>query len=171
QRLATQVLAWGDELKRLRALHADREARYPAVVADGRAQLDFLLRPHFLRDTGAQWLEQYPRYLKAACARFERLPGQVERDAAATRTIAGLVAWWQVRMAGWREGRLFDRGHGADGSGEAEEALERFRFLLEEYRISLYAQQLKTLAPVSEKRLTALCEEFDRQFAISPRRQ
>ena len=171
QRLAAQVLAWGDELKRLRALHADRGARYPAAVADGRAQLDFLLRPHFLRDTGAQWLEQYPRYLKAACARFERLPGQVERDAAATRTIAGLVAWWQERMTGWREGRLFDRGHGADGSGEAEKALERFRFLLEEYRISLYAQHLKTLVPVSEKRLAALCEDFDRQFAISPRRQ
>jgi ATP-dependent helicase HrpA len=171
QRLEAQVLAWGDDLKRLRAWHTDRQARYPAVVADGRAQLDFLLRPHFLRDTGAQWLDQYPRYFKAACARFERLPGQVERDAAATRTIAGLIAWWRERVTGWREGRLSDRGHGTDGSGAAEEALERFRFLLEEYRISLYAQQLKTLAPVSEKRLTALCEEFDRQFAISPRRQ
>lgn len=171
QRLATQVLAWGDELKRLRALHTDHAARYPAAVADGRAQLDFLLRPHFLRDTGAQWLDQYPRYLKAACARFERLPGQVERDAAATRVIAGLIAWWRERMTGWREGRLFDRNHGADGSSAAEEALERFRFLLEEYRISLYAQQLRTLAPVSEKRLHALCEDFDRQFAISRRGQ
>ena len=171
QRLAAQVLAWGDVLKRLRALHREREARYPAVVADGRAQLDFLLRPHFLRDTGAQWLDQYPRYFQAACARFERLPGQVERDAAATRVIEGFVAWWQARLAGWRDGRLFDRGHGADGPDAAEAALERFRFLLEEYRISLHAQQLKTLAPVSEKRLTALCEAFDRQFAISPRGQ
>jgi hypothetical protein len=74
-------------------------------------------------------------------------------------------------MTGWREGRLSDRGHGADGSGAAEETLERFRFLLEEYRISLYAQHLKTLAPVSEKRLHALSEDFDRQFAISRRGQ
>ena len=169
QRLAAQVLAWGEVLRRLGVLLAEREARYPAAVADGRAQLDFLLRPHFLRDTGARWLDQYPRYFQAACARFERLPAQSERDAADTRTIAGFIAWWQARRAAWSEGRLADRGHDAGGTSAAGDELERFRFLLEEYRVSLYAQQLRTLVPVSEKRLIAQCETFDRQFAISPR--
>lgn len=168
QLLAAQVLAWGEVLKRLGVWLAEREARYPAAVADGRAQLDFLLRPHFLRDTAARWLDQYPRYFQAACARFERLPAQSERDAADSRTIAGFIAWWQTRRAAWSDGRLADRGHIAGGGSAAGEALEQFRFLVEEYRVSLYAQQLRTLVPVSEKRLIAQCATFDRQFAISP---
>src|SRR5690606_31463267 len=66
QRLAAQVLDWSDSLRALRLLLGERAARFPEAVAEGRAQLEFLLRPGFLRDTEPHWREQYPRYLQAA---------------------------------------------------------------------------------------------------------
>ena len=155
QELAARVLAWCDDLQALRRLFAARAERFPEAVAEGRAQLEFLLRPWFLRDTEARWLEQYPRYVKAALARFERLPGQVERDRDNARVIDEFLSWWRAASA----------RAGEDGAAAA--ALAEFRYRIEEYRISLYAQQLRTLGPVSAQRLAAQREEICRRFAIS----
>jgi ATP-dependent helicase HrpA len=156
QHLAAQVLSWAEELRALRGMLAAREARFPEAVAEGRAQLEFLLRPGFLRDTEPRWLDQYSRYCKAALARFERLPGQPERDRANAAEIAALLDWWAARSA----------EDGAQGP-RARAALADFRYRIEELRVSLCAQQLKTLVPVSPKRLAALRAELEREFAIS----
>ena len=156
QRLAAQVLAWGEDLLTLRLALTEREARFPEAAAEGRAQLEFLLRPGFLRDTDPRWLDQYSRYFKAAIARFERLPGQLARDRANAREIAALLHWWVAASV-----------EAAAQDPRAHAALADFRYRVEELRVSLYAQQLRTLVPVSPPRLVALRAALEREFAIS----
>jgi ATP-dependent helicase HrpA len=153
QRLAAQVLGWSAGLRELRLLLGERAAHFPEAAAEGRAQLDFLLRPGFLRDTEPHWLEQYSRYFQAAIARFERLPGQLARDRANADVIAGLLAWWTARESA-----------AAQRDPQAAVALQDFRYRVEEFLVSLYAQQLRTRVPVSAKRLSALRAELEERW-------
>ncbi len=132
-------------LKTIRALQAKYSPTYSLSVADSSGQLAFLLRPDFLFATSPYWLQQYPRYLKALELRLERLPAQREKDEGLCREVADLLDKWQ---------RL-GRQPGGFPARHAEE-LETFRFLLEEYRVSVFAQVLKTVQPVSAKRLAKL---------------
>ena len=152
QRLAAQVLDWSAGLRELRLLLGERAAPFPEAVAEGRAQLDFLLRPGFLRDTESHWLEQYSRYFQAATARFERLPGQLARDRANADVIAGLLAWWSAHEPA------------AERDPQAAVALQDFRYRIEELLVSLYAQQLRTRVPVSAKRLNVLRAELEERW-------
>lgn len=148
QQLEAVILSCCDDLKALRTLLLKRAKTHSQAVDDVSQQLDYLFRPHFLRDTGnregsADWLRQYPRYIKAALARFEKLPAIERKDRDTSEVIAEFLEWWQQRV------NCF--GERDDLTGE----LEDFRFMLEEYRVSVYAQQLKTLKPISTKRLKA----------------
>ncbi|MEL7448225.1 MAG: ATP-dependent RNA helicase HrpA [Pseudomonadota bacterium] len=121
--------------------HPVPEPQAPGI-ADIERQLDDLLAPGFLRRTPVEWLECYPRYLKAAAARVKRLPDRVQQDAAAAATIRGWLARWQSLSA--------------SAKGEGVAACEELRWMIEEYRVSLFAQGLGTRYPVSEKRLERL---------------
>ena len=153
QRLAAQVLDWSTGLRKLRLLLGERAARFPAPASEGRAQLDFLLRPGFLRDTEPCWLEQYSRYFQAATTRFERLPGQCARDRANAEVMADLLAWWAARVP-----------TAAERDPQAAAALQDFRYRVEELLVSWYAQQLRTRVPVSAKRLNALRAELEERW-------
>jgi ATP-dependent helicase HrpA len=109
---------------------------------DMRAQLDALLAPGFLRDTPAERLAHYPRYLQALRLRGERLRVDPVRDQARMLT----VQQYERALAGLRR----------DGRGGA--ALEELRWLIEELRVSLFAQELGTAVPVSPKRLARMIE-------------
>lgn len=88
----------------------------------------------------ADWLAEYPRYLNAIAQRIDKLGGQISRDRAQTLELAPLTEQWQRRAQGkplW----------------QWPAALLEYRYLLEEYRVSLFAQQLGTRQPVSAKRL------------------
>ena len=113
------------------------EARPPAH-ADMVSQLHDLLYEGFLLDLEPGRLFHYPRYLEAMRHRLERLEHNPARDA---NLLAQLAPWWQ---------RYLDR---LAGGASYDEALDRYRWLLEEYRVSLFAQHLGTAEKVSPQRL------------------
>jgi ATP-dependent helicase HrpA len=111
------------------------------LAAEAKAQRDALVRPGFIADTPWPQLAHVPRFLKALARRLERYVQNPERDA---RHAAQVFAWW----ARWRERAERERGDGA-----RSQALQDFRWLLEELRVSLFAQELRTSVPVSFKRV------------------
>jgi ATP-dependent helicase HrpA len=82
-----------------------------------------------------------PRYLTALDRRLVKWPADPARDA---RHSAMIEKWWE---------RYLERRGAKLPTAEAEAALEKFRWSLEELSVSLFAQELKTPFPVSWKRL------------------
>ncbi|MDP2786830.1 MAG: ATP-dependent RNA helicase HrpA [Pseudomonadota bacterium] len=128
---------------------------WKAAVLDLRGQLDELVFPGFMAHHPSSRLAHLPRYLKAMELRISKLANQAARDLAAMNEMAKLLAAWRQR----RE-RLAAQGHiggniggGNIGGGNIEPEMEDFRWRLEELRVSLFAQELKTPEPVSVKRL------------------
>ena len=117
----------------------------PNKFADTRAditqQLDGLFAGGFLRDSPYEWLRQYPRYIKALALRLERLRGQYPKDQQYTAMLAELSGPIEKVLAE-RPGALLD-----------SDAVRQYRWMLEEFRVSLFAQNLGTRHPVSRKRL------------------
>ncbi len=111
------------------------------AAADMRQQLDNLVFPGFVAQLEATRLTHLPRYLKAMERRLEKLTSRPDRDAQSMRSMAPLLSQWQARCK--RE---------AQASGVSP-AMDDFRWRLEELRVSLFAQELKTPEPVSIKRL------------------
>ncbi|MBI6704598.1 ATP-dependent RNA helicase HrpA [Pseudomonas viridiflava] len=112
------------------------------ALNDIKAQLGKLVYPGFVRETPAQWLKEMPRYLKAIEMRLEKLPGQVQKDRVWSIELAGLWAHYQARADKHRQ------------EGKRDPELAVYRWWMEEYRVSLFAQQLGTKMPVSDKRLS-----------------
>jgi ATP-dependent helicase HrpA len=119
-----------------------------ATFADIKQQLECLIFKGFMSDVPWDWLEQYPRYLKAIMVRLEKAPMDIQKDKSATRQ---LHLYWEKHSA-----RLHKDGEAAY---RQHAAWRHFRWMLEEFRVSLFAQTLKTRAPVSEKRLDKLWED------------
>ncbi len=120
--------------------------RIERVKLELKEQLDHLLYPGFL--TRSEWkrLQHVPRYLKGMTLRLEKLAANPERD---QRTSAEVTPFWQQylqRLEKHRKAGLHDGN------------LEEFRWQIEELRVSLFAQELKTPFPVSPKRLQKLWE-------------
>ncbi|MGV0033455.1 MAG: ATP-dependent RNA helicase HrpA [Candidatus Azotimanducaceae bacterium WSBS_2022_MAG_OTU7] len=107
-----------------------------ATAVDVRRQLDSLISSGFPFGIPFEWLRQYPRYFRGIALRLEKQSGNTEKDSAG---IEALGQWWS-------------RFEQADDA--SREKLNKFRWMLEEYRISLFAQSIGTIIPVSEKRLT-----------------
>ena len=116
-------------------------ADWAPALQDIDTQLNRLWQPGFQRDTPADWLAQYPRYMKALKQRVEQLKGQLARDDSQRERLAVLGEPLQAALA--RYPRLL----------ALCPAAATYRWMLEEFRVSLYAQQLGTRTPVSEKRL------------------
>ena len=111
---------------------------------DLREQLDALVFPGFVSKVDKSHLAHYPRYLRAMRLRAERLRQDATRDQARMLTV----------RAYWREYLKLRAGNGEAGA----EALDELRWMIEELRVSLFAQELKTAEPVSPKRLGKLIE-------------
>ena len=147
QRLAAALLAENGQLqKRL----ASAEKAWPAAAADIGQQVGRLLAPGFLARTPWERLQHLPRYLKATSLRLEKLRADPRRDAERAAQIAPLEQAWRREVTA--RARL---------GGESAE-LEQFGWLLEELRVSLFAQELKTPVPVSPKRLSKLWQSMRR---------
>jgi ATP-dependent helicase HrpA len=115
-------------------------ARY--AVEDIRGQFEHLLGPKFMTAAAWQWVNQYPRYFRAASMRLEALTGgSLARD---QKNFAEFTPYWDAYLKRKEE-------HLSLGLFDTE--LEHFRWMLEEFRVSLYAQKLGTAVPVSAKRL------------------
>ncbi len=118
-------------------------------LKDIRRQLERLTPKGFLLDTPREWLPQYPRYLRAVQARLRKLSrGGVARDRERLEQLAPL----------WRE--CMERLDRLESGETPPRALVQLRWMLEEMRVSLFAQELGTVAPVSFKRLRGLVESL-----------
>ena len=106
---------------------------------DVRAQLEWLLHKRFVADTPYERLQHLPRYLKAVNLRIEKLRSNPARD-------AQCMAQMQPLLQAWQRLRQAQHGNGDTRVGE-------FAWLLQELRVSLFAQELKTPVIVSVKRL------------------
>ncbi|MFJ4346702.1 ATP-dependent RNA helicase HrpA [Pseudomonas sp. NPDC089401] len=112
------------------------------ALNDIKQQLANLVYPGFVRETPAVWFKELPRYLKAVELRLEKLGSQVQKDRVWSGELSNLWAQYKARA---------DK-HAQEG--KRDEQLTLYRWLLEEYRVSLFAQQLGTKVPISDKRLS-----------------
>jgi ATP-dependent RNA helicase HrpA len=110
-------------------------------------QLRQLLFPGFLSATPWERLQHYPRYLKGMHMRLEKFSSNPQRDGQHSANIVSLWNQYVQRM---------EKHH---QMGKYDPNLIEFRWQIEELRISLFAQELKTPAPVSVKRLQKLWEK------------
>ena len=138
QDVFTVLAAWRHTDK---ALSGRAEMATLPALADMKAQLSRLVGRGFVADAGAGQLRQLPRYLAAIDHRRSRLDGDVARDRQLMDQISELQAAWEHRMAALPDGR-------PPGA-----ALRAVRWMLEEYRVSLWAQHLGTAHPISDARI------------------
>ena len=117
-----------------------KDSRPPKEVADDiAAQLQRLVGKRFVLDTPYAQLQQLPRYLKAVVMRLDKLKADPGRDAARMAETRIAETRWLKRVA--------------ELKGRRDARLDDYRWLLEELRVSLFAQELRTPQPVSSKRL------------------
>ncbi|MCW9013483.1 MAG: ATP-dependent RNA helicase HrpA [Gammaproteobacteria bacterium] len=144
-KLLTTIL---DEYQSLKKQLKNPPLTWLDAMSDIQSQLNHLLSPHFLLLTEKQWLEQYPRYLKGIHKRLDKLQDSPDRDRKCRLEIARLWQDYQKRMDSLQQRQAT--------SGQ----LEHYRWMLEEYRVSLFAQELKTRFPISAKRLQSYWNEI-----------
>lgn len=129
------------------------EKKHPPALApligDLKRQYEELTFPGFLAEIPLTWLQHYPRYLQAMIHRFEKATaGGFQKDRKAQEQV----------NPHWRRAL-----HAREQLGDnwlTHPQLVTYRFLIEEFRVSLFAQQLRTAVSVSEKRLNELWKEL-----------
>jgi ATP-dependent helicase HrpA len=129
-------------LQIMRALEALSPALNANLVADLRRSRARLVHPGFVSTTPDPWLDSLPRYLQALERRIAKLPGAHG---------AGARAQEEIRQRWERYEALSALADSLDTQRPA--ALVELRWLIEEYGVSLFAQELKTLVTVSSKRV------------------
>ncbi|MCK6424772.1 MAG: ATP-dependent RNA helicase HrpA [Burkholderiaceae bacterium] len=126
-----------------------KDSRAPKDVADDvAAQLQRLMPRRFVATTAWAQLAHLPRYLKAIVLRLDKLRADPARDAQRLAELRPLEQRYLRRLAELK------------GTGDAR--LAEYRWLLEELRVSLFAQELRTPQPVSVKRLDKVWEQLSR---------
>ncbi|MFW6033038.1 MAG: ATP-dependent RNA helicase HrpA, partial [Phycisphaeraceae bacterium] len=124
------------------ALSEANAPQWQTALQDMRGQLECLVARGFLTQTPYPWLMQYPRYLSGICKRIEKLQtGRLDRD---RESYQQLLPHWQ---------RYIQRAQTHAQRGILDIQLVGYRWMIEEYRISLFAQELGTALPVSPRRL------------------
>jgi ATP-dependent helicase HrpA len=111
----------------------------PDSVADAAQQLQRLVGKRFITDTPFAQLQHFARYLKAVVLRLDKLRADPARDAAKLA---------ELKLLDQKYWRLV-----AERKGVTDARMQEFRWLLEELRVSFFAQELRTPQPVSVKRL------------------
>ncbi|NLY64681.1 MAG: ATP-dependent RNA helicase HrpA, partial [Alcaligenaceae bacterium] len=143
-RLAGTILAeWAAVQKKLPSIKANKAA-YDDMVAN----LNVLLNKNFLKKNPYAQLVHFSRYLKATSARIDKLRNDPARDARLMADMAPLLVNYQ-RMRNSLK-------------GAKDERLDDFHWLLQELRVALFAQELRTPMPVSVKRLQKAWETIIR---------
>ena len=144
--LAAEILGLYQQLRK--RLSSSTQINWMDSLADARQQLQRLVFHGFLQHTPYARLQQFPRYLRALLLRLEKLQQAAARDQQLLREMQGLYRQWQQ----WDEKCL--------QSGKADPRIDELRWLFEELRVSLFAQQLGTDAPVSLKRIEKRWKEL-----------
>ncbi|MCA9135164.1 MAG: ATP-dependent RNA helicase HrpA [Planctomycetales bacterium] len=138
------VLLGQAHLKVRGQLEALSASSFPDVAADIRGQMKWLLHDQFLSVTPWQWLQHYPRYLSAITYRLEKLrSGSANRDQDAANQVNRL---WDTWLSRFPESEQSAKARSAD----------EYRWMIEELRVSLFAQPLGTSIKISATR----CEKW-----------
>ena len=141
-RLTVAILAeWQSVRKKLPAFKA-----HAAAARDIEKQLSCLFVRRFIAETPFERLQHFPRYLKAVSMRLDKLGSDPARDA---RLMADYLPLWT---------NYERRAETLARQGVDSPRMGQFRWLLEELRVHLFAQELRTPAPVSVKRLQKMWE-------------
>ncbi len=134
-RLTGQILTeWAALMKKL-----PQAKPHAAAYADLQKQQGQLMTKWFVRGTPYRQLTQYPRYLKAAQVRIDKLRADPARDSRLMAEMAPLIVQYQRALSALK--------------GAPDAQMDDYRWLLEELRVALFAQELRTPMPVSVKRL------------------
>ena len=142
ERAIAEVGGWLAEARNLRRLLEDPRARAHGEAAEEtQAHVTQMLRPDRLQALSPDWLRQVTRWLKAEERRWQRI---FARGSESPQVLAELQAW-SSRMASLEERAASELRRPPE--------LEELRLWIEEYRVSLYAQELKTRITISAARL------------------
>jgi ATP-dependent helicase HrpA len=117
--------------------------------ADMQDQLHSLLYAGFVAETGAARLRHVERYLRGIVVRCDRAPSQVSRDAALMETVARVRTEYDALVAALPVAR------------RAGPDVQELWWMLQELRVSLFAQTLGTAHPVSEKRIYKAMDQLE----------
>lgn len=132
--LLAQIVALTAQVVKKQKLCSDKW-----VLEDINHQLSGLFFKDFLLKIGYSHLAHYPRYLNAILVRLDKRREDPEKDAQKMRDVNRFVTLYEREIA--------------NRKGVADSRLEEFRWMIEELRVSLFAQKLRTPMPVSVKRL------------------
>jgi ATP-dependent helicase HrpA len=116
------------------------------AVQDIRAQCEWMLGKEFVARVPYERLQHVPRYLKAVNVRLEKLRADPARDARQLAQMQSLQQAWQRKLAAQQP--------------DVDARVTDFGWLLQELRVSLFAQELKTPVIVSVKRLQKMWESL-----------
>lgn len=143
-RLVLQILTeWQNAQKKLNGIKV-----HVNQYKDISEQIAQLTQKGFIERTAYAQLSHYPRYFKAIIMRCDKLKSGIERDSQLMRDMLPLQLNWQREYNAQR----------AQGEHSVDVRLMEFRWLLEELRVGLFAQELRTPMPVSVKRLYKIWE-------------
>ncbi len=132
--------------------HADLQKKMSSAkaasltaYADIQTQMQALIFPKFVAEIPYGQMVHLPRYLKAIAMRIDKLRSNPSRDAQCQKDWESVARPWQKLLQG-------SKGSSSYAMTE-DQSLQDFRWQLEELRVALYAQELKTPSPMSLKRL------------------
>ena len=138
-RLAAGILAeWSAANKKLAAFKSQQ-----ALHMDITQQLQELVSKRFMLDLPPARRAHLPRYLKAVQMRLDKFRADPSRDAQRQAEMAPLLARLRRELQASRQ----------QGAAQADPRLDELRWMLEELRVALFAQELRTPFPVSVKRV------------------
>jgi ATP-dependent helicase HrpA len=138
-------------------------AVHPQPYAGMEKDLAMFMPPRFLRTIPFEQFEHYPRYLKARWLRAERWRQNPAKDAERAKQLEPYVAAWVSGKEGAKRGESKN-----DDFDSQHERAERFRWLIEEFRVSLFAQELGTAEPVSAVKLDRALAEWRSGVSLPP---
>jgi ATP-dependent helicase HrpA len=124
------------------------QARHSEPCADISEQINDLVYEGFLEELEPGRLEHYPRYFSAILHRLEKLAADPRQDMVKMERVA---PWWRRYQDLINGGAVYDHD------------LDTFRWLIQEFRVSVFAQHLGTDGKVSEKRLKESWTKLDQE--------
>ncbi|WP_215315497.1 ATP-dependent RNA helicase HrpA [Polynucleobacter sp. MWH-UH2A] len=145
QEIARHTLAALQGYADLQKKIAQAKAASPSAYADIQTQVQGLIFERFVAEIPYVQLVHLPRYLKAIALRIDKMRSNPSRDMQCQKDWESVARPWQKLVQG-------NRGSAAYAM-EGDQSLKDFRWQLEELRVALYAQELKTPTPMSIKRL------------------
>ena len=146
-RLASQILSEYQNLqKKLPAIRAHEQ-----TLEDINQQISQLVTKRFIIENDLERLKHFPRYLKACSVRIDKCRNEPQKDKAL------MSNWLQVAIPYQRALR-----DSKQSKARFDPKMMEYRWLLEELRVSLFAQELRTPFPVSVKRLQKVWDTLQR---------